>query len=189
MVLKWMALGFKNYFTSFWTILDFIIVFVSANAKRFLFDHFLITVQFLFQGICFLVTNRRKWKSSCTSFVTNTTGIATAESDISMARNANRSKCIDVRNTIDFQCPVGVSRFLVDIFDYGRAVFRWKIFQMRWRRGWTAAYNGISMKKILIRQMVQQIYFSWSTHAFNVPSWTTHGSIQKLHSIMLEWVT
>ncbi|KAJ6635625.1 Sodium channel protein 60E [Pseudolycoriella hygida] len=30
MVLKWMALGFKNYFTSFWTILDFIIVFVSV---------------------------------------------------------------------------------------------------------------------------------------------------------------
>ncbi|XP_037037155.1 sodium channel protein 60E isoform X3 [Bradysia coprophila] len=31
MVLKWMALGFKNYFTSFWTILDFIIVFVSPS--------------------------------------------------------------------------------------------------------------------------------------------------------------
>lgn len=31
MVLKWMALGFTRYFTSFWTILDFIIVFVSAN--------------------------------------------------------------------------------------------------------------------------------------------------------------
>lgn len=30
MVLKWMALGFTRYFTSFWTILDFIIVFVSA---------------------------------------------------------------------------------------------------------------------------------------------------------------
>lgn len=29
MVLKWMALGFRKYFTSFWTILDFIIVFVS----------------------------------------------------------------------------------------------------------------------------------------------------------------
>lgn len=29
MVLKWMALGFTRYFTSFWTILDFIIVFVS----------------------------------------------------------------------------------------------------------------------------------------------------------------
>lgn len=29
MVLKWMALGFTKYFTSFWTILDFIIVFVS----------------------------------------------------------------------------------------------------------------------------------------------------------------
>lgn len=33
MVLKWMALGFTRYFTSFWTILDFIIVFVS-------FQHF-----------------------------------------------------------------------------------------------------------------------------------------------------
>lgn len=29
MVLKWMAFGFQKYFTSFWTILDFIIVFVS----------------------------------------------------------------------------------------------------------------------------------------------------------------
>ncbi|CAD6225297.1 GSCOCG00005608001-RA-CDS, partial [Cotesia congregata] len=29
MVLKWIALGFCKYFTSFWTILDFIIVFVS----------------------------------------------------------------------------------------------------------------------------------------------------------------
>ncbi|XP_055685880.1 sodium channel protein 60E isoform X1 [Lutzomyia longipalpis] len=30
MVLKWIALGFTKYFTSFWTILDFIIVFVSV---------------------------------------------------------------------------------------------------------------------------------------------------------------
>lgn len=29
MLLKWLALGFCKYFTSFWTILDFIIVFVS----------------------------------------------------------------------------------------------------------------------------------------------------------------
>lgn len=29
MMLKWLALGFWRYFTSFWTILDFIIVFVS----------------------------------------------------------------------------------------------------------------------------------------------------------------
>lgn len=29
MLLKWIALGFWRYFTSFWTILDFIIVFVS----------------------------------------------------------------------------------------------------------------------------------------------------------------
>jgi len=31
MLLKWMALGFWKYFTSFWTILDFIIVFVSKS--------------------------------------------------------------------------------------------------------------------------------------------------------------
>lgn len=30
MVLKWIALGFTKYFSSFWTILDFIIVFVSV---------------------------------------------------------------------------------------------------------------------------------------------------------------
>lgn len=29
MLLKWLAFGFTRYFTSFWTILDFIIVFVS----------------------------------------------------------------------------------------------------------------------------------------------------------------
>lgn len=31
MILKWIALGFTKYFTSFWTILDFIIVFVSIK--------------------------------------------------------------------------------------------------------------------------------------------------------------
>lgn len=35
MVLKWMALGFTKYFTSFWTILDFIIVFVSLPLNIF----------------------------------------------------------------------------------------------------------------------------------------------------------
>ncbi|KAF6217387.1 hypothetical protein GE061_001742 [Apolygus lucorum] len=30
MVLKWIALGFNKYFTSFWTVLDFLIVFVSV---------------------------------------------------------------------------------------------------------------------------------------------------------------
>lgn len=29
MFLKWIALGFYKYFTSFWTLLDFLIVFVS----------------------------------------------------------------------------------------------------------------------------------------------------------------
>lgn len=38
MVLKWMALGFTRYFTSFWTILDFIIVFVS-DFYCFIFQH------------------------------------------------------------------------------------------------------------------------------------------------------
>lgn len=31
MVLKWIALGFTKYFSSFWTILDFVIVFVSQT--------------------------------------------------------------------------------------------------------------------------------------------------------------
>lgn len=33
MLLKWLALGFWKYFTSFWTILDFIIVFVRFSCK------------------------------------------------------------------------------------------------------------------------------------------------------------
>lgn len=33
MVLKWLAMGFHKYFTSFWTLLDFLIVFVSRLCK------------------------------------------------------------------------------------------------------------------------------------------------------------
>lgn len=33
MVLKWIALGFTKYFSSFWTILDFVIVFVSELCR------------------------------------------------------------------------------------------------------------------------------------------------------------
>lgn len=47
MVLKWIALGFKRYFTSFWTVLDFIIVFVGFfllfSSPSFCVDiHFII---------------------------------------------------------------------------------------------------------------------------------------------------
>lgn len=34
MLLKWIALGFTKYFSSFWTILDFIIVFVRICGHR-----------------------------------------------------------------------------------------------------------------------------------------------------------
>lgn len=34
MVLKWLAFGFTRYFSSFWTILDFIIVFVSTPKRH-----------------------------------------------------------------------------------------------------------------------------------------------------------
>lgn len=37
MLLKWLALGFCKYFTSFWTILDFIIVFVSTLLYIYLY--------------------------------------------------------------------------------------------------------------------------------------------------------
>lgn len=33
MLLKWIALGFTKYFSSFWTILDFVIVFVSETER------------------------------------------------------------------------------------------------------------------------------------------------------------
>lgn len=35
MFLKWIALGFHKYFTSFWTLLDFLIVFVSTHCLNF----------------------------------------------------------------------------------------------------------------------------------------------------------
>ena len=34
MVFKWIALGFKTYFTSFWTVLDFFIVIVSDGSGK-----------------------------------------------------------------------------------------------------------------------------------------------------------
>lgn len=56
MVLKWMALGFKNYFTSFWTILDFIIVFVSQKSLALYTVLHCLTQQSV-SGISFLVAN------------------------------------------------------------------------------------------------------------------------------------
>lgn len=43
MVLKWLALGFSKYFTSFWTILDFIIVFVSWKEYRMI-HHYIVYI-------------------------------------------------------------------------------------------------------------------------------------------------
>lgn len=56
MVLKWMALGFKRYFTSFWTILDFIIVFVCIVIIRislFLLVFFIESIQRYFDFVWF----------------------------------------------------------------------------------------------------------------------------------------
>lgn len=38
MLLKWLAFGFTRYFTSFWTILDFIIVFVSFKMFKYFYN-------------------------------------------------------------------------------------------------------------------------------------------------------
>lgn len=43
----------------------------------------------------------------------------------------DRGERSDVRYTVDFQRAAGLPRFLAHIFDHGRAVFRWQIFQMR----------------------------------------------------------
>lgn len=68
MVLKWMALGFRKYFTSFWTILDFIIVFVSANIRIYQHIMYVYLLTFfsyidIFSGwvvcVCFLLSCMR----------------------------------------------------------------------------------------------------------------------------------
>lgn len=57
MLLKWVALGFWRYFTSFWTILDFVIVFVSI----FFLNHQLAYFNFL-RVLCHkLGFSRKKW--------------------------------------------------------------------------------------------------------------------------------
>lgn len=58
-----------------------------------------------------------------------------------MAGNANRCKCINVRDTIDFQCFISLSGVLVDILDYGRSIFWREVFQMCRRRRGTASDN------------------------------------------------
>lgn len=76
MVLKWLALGFTRYFTSFWTILDFIIVFVRISCKlysaqiqqkplkkkyrAFISMCLSIFLPFNVTGVGFLATYRRK---------------------------------------------------------------------------------------------------------------------------------
>lgn len=48
MVLKWIALGFTKYFSSFWTILDFVIVFVSVKERSghslYIYDNVLVVL-------------------------------------------------------------------------------------------------------------------------------------------------
>lgn len=50
-----------------------------------------------------------------------------------MAGYENRCKCTYVRNTIYFQRFIGLFGVLVNLFDYGSAIFWRKIFQMRGR--------------------------------------------------------
>lgn len=61
MVLKWLALGFSKYFTSFWTILDFIIVFVSWNEYRKV--HHYIFYLFLFLRYLFFRCLSRRMRT------------------------------------------------------------------------------------------------------------------------------
>lgn len=50
MFLKWIALGFFRYFTSFWTLLDFTIVFVSIvlNNRYYIIGFYLSFFQHIF---------------------------------------------------------------------------------------------------------------------------------------------
>lgn len=73
MLLKWLALGFCKYFTSFWTILDFIIVFVSRtlNSKsRIDVDRVCIWM--------YVCANRSTYASECMYNYINFTSVVTA---------------------------------------------------------------------------------------------------------------
>lgn len=61
MVLKWVALGFHKYFTSFWTLLDFLIVFVSKT-KRQVLRLLMKFVSTLHKGVSVQSPHRRERK-------------------------------------------------------------------------------------------------------------------------------
>lgn len=52
MVLKWIALGFHKYFTSFWTLLDFLIVFVSSLIISMLYVYKIINCLYILSFLC-----------------------------------------------------------------------------------------------------------------------------------------
>lgn len=84
-------------------------------------------------GVCLFAAHRGEWKFKSASFVANTTSLTTAAGHITLAGYANRCECINVCDTIHFQCATGVLSILVDLFNYGCSIFRWEILQMhRW---------------------------------------------------------
>lgn len=124
MVLKWMALGFTRYFTSFWTILDFIIVFVSLSTiEKRVVSEVTNRNDFSFAGVCVFLANRRKWKPKSVALAANASGTAAAQSNIPLAGHADRCKRINVCHTIHFQCAIGMFSVLVDFLNHGRPIF------------------------------------------------------------------
>lgn len=84
MVLKWLALGFSKYFTSFWTILDFIIVFVS---RRIIELKCIRDLMHLLSrsGIRILIAHWREWESQGSAFATHIESITSITCHITVS--------------------------------------------------------------------------------------------------------
>lgn len=79
MILKWLALGFSKYFTSFWTILDFIIVFVSLHTTRNAHEYHHIYITIL--GFCFFAAHRGEREPEGATLAAYPARFASAESN------------------------------------------------------------------------------------------------------------
>lgn len=84
MILKWLALGFSKYFTSFWTILDFIIVFVSAR-QMVCCETYPYNRRTWSTGLRVLAAHRGERKPEGTAIPTHPTSTASSESHISVS--------------------------------------------------------------------------------------------------------
>lgn len=85
MFFKWVALGFNKYFSSFWTLLDFLIVFVRILFKLLVF----LLLKVMFVGFFIQSSYRRKRKSTGAKVLADPKGATPTQSNKPLAGNAD----------------------------------------------------------------------------------------------------